>query len=213
MIAVNSYSQSDKHPFGIWVSYTMRTPVGKKLSWNNDVQLRFQNTPAFYDYTLVRSGLQYQVDSNLLLTAGVLYGTDNVNEKKLPAWQHEYRLWQDLRYFIGKQSNLHAMLQLRMEERWFDIKHANADNDITYATRLRLRCDIRKPLSEKWKLVAGNELMYQHANAKIRFNQNRIWFGGGYMVGKKSELQVQLMQVIWDAADQTVLRVGYVQQF
>jgi len=204
--------QTENYPAGLWISYSLRKPVSKKISWNNDIQLRFRNNSAFYDYTLLRSGLQYEVSKKFNFSAGVLYGTDNINGKKIPVWKNEYRLWQDIKYFIGDLSGLHLMLQGRLEERWFDTQESTGNKETLFTTRFRFRTDVRNQFSENWKLMAGNELMYQLVKGRTNFNQYRIWFGGGYNFNIKNELQLQLMQIVLNTPDQTVLRINYLHQ-
>jgi hypothetical protein len=105
----NVHAQAEPSPAGLWLGYTLRKPVGKKFSWNTDLQLRFSNQNAFYDYTLIRTGLQYELNEHFSTSAGLLYGQDNYKGKSLPAWKNEKRLWQECRYFFGKLTALQAL--------------------------------------------------------------------------------------------------------
>ena len=98
--AVKNVHGQERAPAGLWLGYTLRKPVGKKFSWNSDLQLRFSNQNAFYDYTLIRTGLQYELNEHFSTSAGLLYGQDNYKGKSLPAWKNEKRLWQECRYFF-----------------------------------------------------------------------------------------------------------------
>ena len=211
LLSVNEL-KSQEHPAGLWLGYSLRKPVGKKFSWNNDLQLRFKNNSAFYDYTLVRTGLQYEVNKNFNFTVGLLYGTDNLNGKNLPAWSNEYRIWQDVKYLVGDLKKLQFAQQFRLEQRWFDIRNISHTKETLFTVRYRYRFDLRKQLSEKWKLLAGNELMYQTVKGKTGYNQDRIWAGAAYNFNIKKELQFNLMQILWKTPDQTVLRVSYLVQ-
>lgn len=57
----------------------------------------------------------------------------------------------------------------------------------------------------------SNEYMLQNVNGKTRFNQNRIWIGVSRLFGP-NEIQAQLMQIIWNAPDETVLRINFIHQ-
>ena len=204
--------KAQDYPIGCWLGYSLRKPVGKKLSWNNDLQLRFKNNSAFYDYTLMRTGLQYEVNKNFSFTAGLLYGTDNLNDKTLPVWHNEYRIYQDAKYLIGDIKKVQVAQQFRLEQRWFDMRNISHTKETLFAVRYRYRFDLRKQLSEKWKIGTGNELMYQYSKGKTIYNQDRIWIGAGYNFNPKKELQFNLMQILWRAPDQTVLRFSYLVQ-
>jgi hypothetical protein len=203
----------DHYPTGLWLGYTLRKPVAKKLSWNNDIQLRFMNTRAFYDYTLVRTGLQYEANKDFSTTAGILYGQDNYSDKALPVWKNEKRVWEECRYFIGKLTRLQMMLQFRLEERWFAIETQTGNSENEFALRFRHRLDLRRSLSEKWRLVAGDEVMFQSTKKRgANFNQNRTWLGASRIFRNQNELSVQVMQIFWAAPDATILRINFLQQ-
>lgn len=208
----NAHAQTERAPAGLWLGYTLRTPVGKKFSWNNDLQLRFSNQNAFYDYTLIRTGLQYELNEHFSTSAGLLYGQDNYKGKSLPAWKNEKRLWQECRYFFGKLTALQAILQFRLEERWFITETATNGEESVFAWRFRHRIDLRKSFKENWRINVSDELMFQNSQGKSTFNQNRLWCGVGRLLSHRNEISANLMLISWKAPDVTVLRINFLHQ-
>jgi hypothetical protein len=206
----NIHAQSE-HPYGVWLGYQLRKLVGNKFSWNNDLQIRFTNVISTYDYTLVRTALQYDINKNFNATAGILYGQDNFNEKNLPVWKNEKRIFQEGRFLAGDLKNVLFQVILKLEERWFDLKRKDNETEKVFALRSRYRVDFRKSIGNNWRLMASNEYMLQNVNGKSGFNQDRIWAGVSRLIGI-NEIQVQLMQIIWKAPDATVLRVNFLHQ-
>jgi hypothetical protein len=206
----NIHAQSE-HPYGLWLGYQLRKPVGKKFSWNNDLQLRFSNQKAAYDYTLIRTSLQYELNKNFSTTAGALYGLDNYEAKSTPIWMNEKRLFQQCLFTAGSLEKVQLQLTFRLEERWFDVRTKQETDTGTYSWRFRHRIELKRSLGEKWRVMAGDEYMLQHSNGKSSFNQNRVWAGAG-RIFNRNELQVQLMQIIWKAPDATVLRISFIHQ-
>jgi len=208
----NVYAQTEHAPAGLWLGYTLRKPVGKKFSWNNDLQLRFSNQNAFYDYTLIRTGLQYEINEHFSTSAGLLYGLDNYESKSLPTWKNEKRIWQECRYFFGKLTALQVMLQFRLEQRWFITETVDKEEESIFAWRFRHRIDLRKSFKENWRLNVSNELMLQNANHQSVLNQNRLWCGVSRVLSHRNEVSAQLMLISWKAPDATVLRLNFLHQ-
>lgn len=204
-------AQTDGHPYGLWLGYTIRTPVGKKISWNSDLQLRFSNGISTYDYTLVRTAMQFEVSKHFNASAGVLYGKDNYSDKNLPVWKNEKRVFQEGRFLAGDFKKVLFQVILKLEERWFDVERKDGGTDNIFALRSRYRVDLRKSIGNNWHLMFSNEYMLQNVNGKTRFNQNRIWIGVSRLFGP-NEIQAQLMQIIWNAPDETVLRINFIHQ-
>ena len=205
-------AQEEPPPAGLWLGYTLRKPVGKKFSWNNDLQLRFSNQNAFYDYTLIRSGLQFELNEHFSTSAGILYGMDNYEAKPLPSWKTEKRLWQECRYLIGELTSLQAMFQFRLEERWFVTETANSGEESIFTWRSRHRIDLRKSFTESWRLNVSDEVMFQYSQGKSTFNQNRISAGISRLLSHRNEFSVHLMLISWKAPDATVLRLNFLHQ-
>ncbi|CAN5516778.1 hypothetical protein BH10BAC3_BH10BAC3_13980 [soil metagenome] len=196
----------------IWLGYTLRKPIAKKFSWNSDLQLRFRNNKAFYDYTLIRTGLQYELNKDFSTSAGLLYGQDNYEGKSLPTWKNEKRVWQECRYFFGKLTALQVMLQFRLEERWFVTETVDEDEESRFAWRFRHRIDLRKSFKENWRLSIGDEIMFQNSRGKSTLNQNRVWCGISRVLSHRNEVSAQLMLISWKAPDATVLRLNFLHQ-
>ncbi|MES2649061.1 MAG: DUF2490 domain-containing protein [Bacteroidota bacterium] len=205
-------AQEERVPAGLWFGYILRKPVGKKFRWNSDLQLRFSNKNAFYDYTLIRTGLQYEMNERFSTSAGLLYGMDNYEAKPLPAWKNEKRLWQECRYIFGKLTSLQTMLQLRLEERWFVNKTMNEGETSVFAFRSRYRVDFRKSFKENWRWNISDEVMFQNSQGRSTFNQNRISGGISRVLSHRNEVSAQLMLITWKAPDATIFRINFLHQ-
>ena len=206
------HAQQEPAPAGLWLGYTLRKPVGKKFSWNSDLQLRFSNQNAFYDYTLIRTGLQFELNKDFSTSAGLLYGLDNYEGKPLPTWKNEKRLWQESRYLFGNLTALQVMLQFRLEERWFVTETVDKEEQSIFAWRFRHRVDLRKSIKENWRVNVSDELMFQNSQGRSTLNQNRLWCGVSRVLSHRNEVSANLMMISWKAPDATVLRLNFLHQ-
>jgi hypothetical protein len=212
LLSLNAISQQPnfwhRGGFGLWLATQKRVPIGKRLIWQSDVQLRFRNYSSVYDYTLLRTGMLFQMKKGMHVGGGFVYGLNNPLTNSKIVWAQEFRLWEEFRKnFVFKQGWTVGG-QLRLEQRWFENQLPNGGYDDAFAWRTRFRADVRKALGSHWRLLGGDELMYHTLKDKTLFNQNRIWLGAGYALDW-GEFQLLLMQIIVDTDDLTVLRLNF----
>jgi hypothetical protein len=195
--------------FGVWLGVQKKVPVGKRFIWQSDVQLRFRNYSSVYDYTLMRTGMQFQMKKGMYVGGGLVYGLNNPLSNSKIVWAQEFRTFEEFRKNFSFQHDWTLGGQLRLEQRWFENQLPNGGGyDNAFAWRTRFRADVRKAFGPHWRLLAGDELMYHTVKEKTLFNQNRVWLGAGYAL-KWGEFQLALMQIIVDADDLTVLRLNF----
>jgi hypothetical protein len=117
----------------------------------------------------------------------------------------ELRLWEELKH-EWKLNKWQLINQFRTEQR-----HWTNQDGITFRFRYRLAADL--VLGEKWKGLAGNELMWQTSKTRQNWDQYRAWLGGEYAFNSRKQVQLVLMNW-WQFSSHThqpVVRLNFVQ--
>ena len=117
----------------------------------------------------------------------------------------ELRLWEELKH-EWKIKKWQVVNQFRTEQR-----HWTDQQGLAFRFRYRLAADLS--IGEKWKVLAGNELMWQTSKTRQNWDQYRAWVGGEYAFNTKNQVQLVLMKW-WQFNNDTrqpVVRINFVQ--
>ena len=181
---------AQQNEFGNWLMYFGTNRLTDEWSIHSEVQYRNHTIePVNIEQLLLRTGLNYHLSKNAVLTGGYVYIASHVyeSEQKKPE-SREHRLFQQL-ILINKVSRLKFEHRYRLEQRWID----SGDNT-TYKNRIRYRLmvflPLNKPVIEPGTLFLG---VYDEVfmNTKdVFFDRNRLYAALGYQFTKNLQAQV-----------------------
>ena len=197
----NGYSQTTDRVTdtqeNAWYMYFGTFKVNPKLSVHGEIQLRRSGLIKDPQQLLLRTGLNYHLNKNVIATVG--YGfIDTHPYGKQPVAKRfiEHRLWQQL-ILNHSESRFLFNHRYRQEQRWLETPLA-VDNDFNYVNRSRYRLMVNIPLNnrtlEKGTLFLSiyDEIFLnfgKNVNRNI-FDQNRIYAAIGFQIGESSNIQL-----------------------
>lgn len=193
--------------FSGWVANFNTIRLGKKTSLLNDIQIRSTDEIQHLQTLLIRSGLQYSVTKKLGLTLGLASIDNRRSAGGVNGYLAEYRIWQQLIY-NHKTGPVLVQHRLRNEQRF--IPNAKVENgDLKrdgHENAYRLRYFIRNiiPLTDRTGpytkgafAALQNEVFINTGNKSAvngkTFDQNRLYFAGGYRLNAKFDLEAGYM--------------------
>ena len=182
-ITFSTFSQSNE--MGNWLMYFGQNRIKERLSLHTEVQYRNHTiAPVNIEQLLLRTGLNYHLASNAIVTAGYGYVTSYDEADSSTPLSKENRIWQQfiLTNQVGRVKFEH---RYRVEQRWVSGDYKN---------RLRYRLMLTVPLNRKLMepgtvfLVIYDEIFVN--TEQIFFDRNRLYGALGYQF--KPELAVQV---------------------
>lgn len=207
LIAAGAHAQQKNNGrISWWPAYYLRHSINKRWMLNTDVQARnFAKQPLFGLFAM-RVGAHYRINDQWSVAAGTAwFHQQQLDATKKKAVTDELRLWEELRH-DWKINRWQITNQFRTEQRhWI--------NQDGIALRLRYKLAAEVSLYEKWKVLAGNELMWQGSKTRSNWDQYRLWIGGEYAFNTNNQVQLLLMN--WwqfnNDIKQPVFRISFVQ--
>ena len=182
-------AQSARNLTGNWLMYFGTNRVSEKLSIHSEVQFRNHTLlPGNTEQLLLRTGLNYHIAANAMVTAG--YG--NITSYHFDSPQKgpeslEHRIWEQfiLTNHVGRVKFEH---RYRVEQRWIGN---------IYKNRLRYRLMLFVPLNKR-KLEKGTVFLGLYdeifMNTKETFfDRNRLYGALGYQANQKTSFQLGMM--------------------
>lgn len=180
---------SQQGDLGIWLMYFGQNRISDKLSIHTEIQHRnHQVLPGELEQLLLRTGLNYHISSNAMVTAGYGYIASHEfeSEQKEPEVE-EHRIWQQLilNQNLGRVKFEH---RYRVEQRWVDSDFRNR-----FRYRLMLTVPLNKPLIEKGTWFVGwyDEVFVN--SEKDFFDRNRLYGAVGYQIKSNTSVQTGIL--------------------
>ncbi len=206
LVVANVKAQtSPSHHLSWWPAYYLKYAINKKWALNSDVQLRNFAEQPIIGLLALRTGLHYNLNNQWSVAGGLAwFHYEFVNVQKRYDTE-EFRLWEEVKH-DWKLSKWQIVNRFRTEQR-----HWTDQDGIAFRFRYYLAADYR--VADKWKGIAGNELMFQSGNLRKTWDQYRLWMGGEYAINAKNQVQVIFMNWWQFSAHkyQPVIRINYVQ--
>lgn len=175
---------------GTWYMYFGNHRIGDRFSLHSEAQFRFYQPVSNFNQILLRTGLNYDVHINTIITLGYAYiatdptfadttledGSFIENDVK------EHRVFEQFsnKSMIG---TLHLEHRYRLEQRFI----TTSINSFT-AHRARYRILLTYPISNKWFMSIYDEIFINFQDNL--FDQNRLYGALGYRL--KNNLNLQL---------------------
>jgi hypothetical protein len=191
-----------------WSQYYSTIKVSKKWSVISDYAFRWRDNFENKNQFVLRAGMGYQANSNILISPGIAYigyySNDNLNRL-------EVRPHQDF-IIKHKYGILKTAHRFRFEERFIHNTDSGADS---FVFRLRYRIMLNLPIiKDKLSFNLGDEIFANIGNDIVYnvFNKNRLITGFSYKANnsisvsmnynnqfgaKNSAAQYQQDHVIW----------------
>ncbi|MBT8280913.1 MAG: DUF2490 domain-containing protein [Muriicola sp.] len=178
--------------WGAWYMYFGTNQISDKLSIHSEAQFRYYETGGNFNQLLLRTGLNYHINSNAIATLGYAYiGTDNTFEEIVNEVDFkENRIFQQfiLRNKVGEFLFEH---RYRLEQRFIDF---GSFTDTQHRARYRLQLTL--PLTDTFFLNAYDEV-FLNLQDDI-FGQNRLYFAFGINITENSNLQIGYLKNHFD---------------
>ena len=200
------FAQQTQDEVGNWIMYFGTNRLSDNWSIHSEVQYRNHTIqPTNIEQLLLRTGLNYHIADNAIVTLGYGYiaSHDFESEPKEPE-STEHRIFQQL-ILINKVGRVKFEHRYRIEQRW-----VNGD----YRDRLRYRLMAFIPLNNT-TITKGTYFigLYDEIfmNTKdVFFDRNRLYGALGYQVSKTTQVQVGYLRQRVNAFGKNYLQFGVV---
>ena len=187
----------NENDWGSWVVLYGTNKISK--SFNIITEFRLHNYEVFKDLDnrFIRTGLNYQIDPGVSVTAGYIYQYSETNDNTSVS---ENRAYEEitLKNKIRKLSIAH---RYRIEHRWIN-KNGNTD----FSNRMRYRLMFSYPLFDKFYGKFFDEV-FINLQEPI-FNQNRLHLGLGYAFDPHLKLEIGYLKNHFSSTNYDILRIG-----
>jgi len=189
-----------------WVASFNTFTLKKPLSLHFDAQLRSTDQVKQVQTLLLRSGLNYHITKNMIVTAGYAFISNRRVVATVSGYAPEHRIWEQ---FIIQHPVWHTSLshRFRLEQRFISRSYV-ANNELknsgnTFAQRLRYFGRSVVPLSTKKPFKKGPFAALQNevfvnigdksaVNGKF-FDQNRAYLALGYRLKTSFDAEIGYM--------------------
>ena len=196
--------ENGENKWGSWHMYFGTNKISEKLSIHTEAQLRYYEQGQNFNQLLLRTGLNYHIGANAIVTMG--YGfiaTDGTFEEiSEEVDSKENRIFEQfiLKNTIGK---------LGFEHRYrFEQRFLNSGNRTDTQHRARYRLQVTVPLTKVIFLNFYDELFINLQNEV--FGQIRLYGAVGFNVFKSVSLQVGYLKNHFPSAHFDRLQIGVV---
>lgn len=183
---VSLFSQDE---IGDWLMYFGTNKVSKDWSVHSEIQYRNHTlAPTNVEQLLLRTGLNYHLNKNAVLTGGYGYVASHEYESSQKGAEvNEHRIFEQfiLNNYVGRVKFEH---RYRVEQRWVNTVYKNR-----FRYRLMLFIPLNKPVIEKGSVFLG---LYDEVFLNTRaifFDRNRLYGALGYQFSKSTSLQIGLL--------------------
>lgn len=207
--SVKLYAQT-QNTFSGWGAVFGSFKIKDRFSLHFDGQVRSSHEWREMQSILIRPGVHYRVNKNMIATVGYAYVAHHRRINEVSGWAPEHRIWEQ--YIINQSFNIagHATAlqhRFRLEQRF--ISTSAVDNDkltttgFNFAQRLRYFARAVIPLQQTKKFTKGTFISLQDelfvnigdasaTNGKF-FDQNRAYASLGYRFSPAFDLEAGYM--------------------
>lgn len=202
----SSSLSAQQDEFGNWLMYFGTNRLSDDFSIHTEVQYRNHTlAPVNIEQLLLRTGLNYHIADNAILTAGYGYiASHDFESEQTEPESKEHRLFQQF-ILTNKLGRLKFEHRYRLEQRWVNEDYRNR---LRY--RLMVFLPINKPTIEKGTLFLGvyDEIFVNTKNTF--FDRNRLYAALGYQFNKTTQVQVGYLRQRVNDFGKNYLQVGVV---
>lgn len=203
-----SFAQNSNSDMGNWIMFFNQTKLHNKWSIHSEIQFRsyelFPNT----EQLLIRGGINYHQNANVLFTAGYGWITNYKDDGEIFKNYiiNENRLWQQI-LIKDNFNRLFLEHRYRLEQRWIEQKNANNyKNRIRYLLRITIPLN-KKEITKQTIFIGIYNEVFIHLD-KNPFDRNRLYGAMGYQFAKFSNLQLGYMAQTIGSKTKYYLQIG-----
>jgi Protein of unknown function (DUF2490) len=184
------------HHAHAWLAYFGDHPIANsKWGMHAEAQVRRHNFGASWQQLLIRPGVNFQVNSKLMLTGGYAFVRShryNDYVANLPA-TNEHRIWQQAWFRYG--SRVRWSTRLRFENRFIGTVDAAGKRGSRFENRFRAWQQITLPVSERVYVTGYDEVWFyvKPYLSNSAFDQNRAYGGVGFKASPHLRLEAGYM--------------------
>ncbi len=181
--------------FNAWVVYNGQHLLTDKFGLHAEVQVRRNNGFSGWQQLLLRPGVFYKINKNVLATAGYAY-VETHPYGEIPSAKTtfpEHRVWEQFQ-LTQQTGTVDIINRLRLEQRFFGDASVGTFTNLRYENRLRYMLKANIPLGKTapFYLPLYDEVFIAFGkNVKYNtFDQNRLGLGFGYNAGKTTKIEL-----------------------
>lgn len=169
---------------GTWYMYSGTHRISDKLSINSGAQIREYETITNLNTLLLLTGLNYNINSNIVTTMGYGYLNFDNSYEDLPEENNidEHRIFEQIS-LKNRVWKLRLEHRYRLEQRFLDYTERK---DTQHRTRYRLKVTL--PLNNTFFINIYDEIFLNLQNDI--FSQNRLYTALGMKINKNSKVQL-----------------------
>ncbi|RZS93404.1 DUF2490 domain-containing protein [Aquimarina brevivitae] len=184
MATTSKAQETGEDQWGAWYMYFGTNAISDKLSIHTEAQFRLYNVGSNFNQLLLRTGLNYHLSEEAMVTGGYAFIATDPTYLEFPGEEDskEHRIFQQfiLKNTVGKMKFEH---RYRLEQRFISTQ----TEDFT-AHRARYRLLLTYPITDHWFVSVYDEV-FINLQEPI-FDQNRLFGAVGYAFTK--DLNIQL---------------------
>lgn len=201
--------ETGEDSWGSWHMYFGTNKIAEKWSIHTEAQFRYYENGKNFNQLLLRTGLNYHINSNAIATGGYAFiQTDpsfESNESQVNNIS-EHRIFQQfiLKNKVGRFLFEH---RYRLEQRFIEVENPNSPfYDKSTEHRARYRLQLTLPLNKIFFLNFYDEIFLNLQNNV--FGQNRLYGALGANVFKNTSVQVGYLKNHFATAHFDRLQIG-----
>jgi len=177
-----------------WYHYIGSHPIGKsKWGLHLEGQFRRHNGITQWQQLLLRPGVNYQLNSKIMLTAGYGFARSHrYSDYAAPGpATHEHRFWEQIRFQYSSKL-VSWFTRIRFENRFLSTTNAAGQAGYRYENRLRLFQQGTVPLAARTYVTAYDEfwIYVKPYVGSSAFDQNRAY--GAFGIKVRPDWRVEL---------------------
>jgi len=200
---VLSAQNTGEEDWGAWYMYFGTNKISDKFSLHTEAQFRYYETTGNFNQLLLRTGINYHINPDAVVTLGYGYITTDGTFEEFPDEidTKENRIFQQL-ILKNKVGEFLFEHRYRLEQRFIDL------GDITDTQhRARYRLQVTLPLTDIFFINVYDEV-FLNLQDEV-FGQNRLYAALGLHITANSALQIGYLKNHFSAINYDRLQVGF----
>ncbi len=205
-----SAQNTGEDELGAWYMYFGMNRISERFSIHTEAQFRFYETTDSFNQLLLRTGLNYHINSNAIVTGGYAFiDTDPTFESDeiLVNDITEHRIFQQF-IITNKVWELLFEHRYRLEQRFITIENENSPFfERNTEHRARYRLQVMLPLTNTFFVNFYDEVFINLQDTI--FDQNRLYIAGGVHITENSNVQIGFLKNHFNNRNFDRLQIGF----
>ncbi len=188
--------------WGAWYMYFGTNKISEKLSIHSEAQFRFYETTSNFNQLLLRTGLNYHINPDAIVTLGYGYISTDGTFEEFPNEINtkENRIFQQL-ILKNKVGEFHFEHRYRLEQRFIDFGETS---DTQHRARYRLQVTL--PLTDTFFVNVYDEV-FLNLQDQV-FGQNRLYAALGLHITENSSMQIGYLKNHFNSSNFDRIQLG-----